>query len=81
MRWASMNMTGNVSEWLLDVYDKEAYREIGSDNPIFQGAGNARSQRGGSWDDPGRATPGSGRDGDPASEKDYNLGFRIVMTP
>ncbi|MCZ6842901.1 MAG: SUMF1/EgtB/PvdO family nonheme iron enzyme, partial [SAR324 cluster bacterium] len=74
------DMTGNVWEWVLDVFDEQAYRKSGSDNPIFTSPSGSRAVRGGSWDDSSRDLRCSARDDDNPTDRDYNAGFRIVRT-
>jgi formylglycine-generating enzyme required for sulfatase activity len=43
------DMSGNVSEWVQDLYGDAWYEESPKDNPQGPGTGNARVLRGGSW--------------------------------
>ncbi len=43
------DMTGNVWEWVLDVYNNSAYGSHSRNNPIYTGSGPGRVFRGGDW--------------------------------
>ena len=45
------DMSGNVSEWCADYYDKQYYNNSATDNPQGPTSGSARVRRGGSWAD------------------------------
>ena len=78
--WGFYDMHGNVWEWCLDWYGTLAY---GID-PKGSSSGSNRVLRGGSWNsNPKHDTDyctSSGRSGNPPSDKDYRIGFRIVRT-
>ena len=42
-------MSGNVWEWVQDMYDKNAYGSHNRDNPVNTGGGPHRVNRGGDW--------------------------------
>jgi formylglycine-generating enzyme required for sulfatase activity len=74
------DMTGNVWEWVQDVYSADAYRGSASDDPIYQGSGANRVYRGGGW----ISFPRYGRCSIrvrlvPGYRYDY-LGFRLART-
>ena len=77
------DMSGNVWEWVLDVYVWNAYvsRPSGVHDPIYEGPGNRRVLRGGGWYRSNRGSRCSTRN--PAiPEFSYNsVGFRLVRTP
>lgn len=43
------DMSGNIREWCEDAYDKDAYSELGSKNPVNTDGSSSRVIRGGSW--------------------------------
>lgn len=71
---ALYDMSGNVWEWVEDLYDENYYRESPKDNPTGSRRGQFRVLRGGSWDNNPRDARVSIRvrfDSD---------GFRVVRT-
>jgi formylglycine-generating enzyme required for sulfatase activity len=75
------DMTGNVWEWVQDVYDQDAYRRSGSDDPIYGGSGDQRVFRGGGWYVIRRDARCSYRfRGGPAG-RSSSLGFRLARMP
>jgi formylglycine-generating enzyme required for sulfatase activity len=74
------DMSGNVSEWVQDLYGEVWYEESPKDNPQGPRTGNARVLRGGSW----AAGAWNLRDAlrlwyDPAFWDDF-LGFRLAAS-
>jgi formylglycine-generating enzyme required for sulfatase activity len=55
--WGLFDMEGNVAEWVLDLYEKDAYKKFSAENPadspvVIPGAEHyPHVVRGGSWDD------------------------------
>ncbi|MEO5358729.1 MAG: formylglycine-generating enzyme family protein, partial [Nitrospirae bacterium YQR-1] len=43
------DMSGNVWEWVEDVYAADAYSKHSRNNPIYTGSGERRVYRGGGW--------------------------------
>ncbi|MBF0459344.1 MAG: SUMF1/EgtB/PvdO family nonheme iron enzyme [Nitrospirae bacterium] len=43
------DMTGNVDEWVHDIYAEEGYSRLPENDPVWEGAGNYRVVRGGSF--------------------------------
>ncbi len=71
------DMTGNLSEWVSDVYD---YRYAGGIDPTGPAVGGLRIVRGGSWDhDDVEARNTARTRANPASQFTANKGFRVVM--
>ena len=69
------DMSGNVSEWVQDK--KTSYRNVGTDNPVYERSGVARVFRGGDYTAYYSARCSS-RVGEVPSFKDPSLGFRLV---
>ncbi|MBF0344831.1 MAG: SUMF1/EgtB/PvdO family nonheme iron enzyme [Nitrospirae bacterium] len=74
------DMSGNVWEWVEDIYSAKAYKQHAVRNPIYTKGGADRVLRGGSWDDDPQLVrcsyralfmPGFGRHG---------IGFRLVRS-
>jgi sulfatase modifying factor 1 len=71
------DMLGNVWEWVKDSYH-ESYQGAPVDGSAWEGDGNKRVLRGGSWYDAPQFVRADGRDkAAPASRYD-NIGFRIA---
>jgi formylglycine-generating enzyme required for sulfatase activity len=74
------DMTGNVWEWVQDIYNDKAYHSGATTDPIYQGSGARRVLRGGGWDDFPRFVRCSDRVRlDPGIRYAY-LGFRLART-
>lgn len=89
------DMTGNVWEWVSDMYYEFAYNMYGRDgissNPLYEGTGTNRVVRGGSWTSPLQAESlpderawldlrASCRNGyRKPSNRYHDVGFRLVM--
>jgi formylglycine-generating enzyme required for sulfatase activity len=75
------DMSGNVWEWVEDIYDGAAYHKHPRNNPVTTGGGSYRVERGVSWFMEGsHARCGYRRGSDPADRGD-DLGFRVARTP
>ena len=73
------NMSGNVSEWVLDFYSRDYYTTSPIRNPAGPAIGTKRVVRGGSWADGESELQVDRRDSrDPGERTDQN-GFRVVI--
>jgi formylglycine-generating enzyme required for sulfatase activity/serine/threonine protein kinase len=75
------DMSGNVFEWVEDVYLADAYLRHKSSNPIYKGEGAYRVCRGGSWLLGSKESRSANRSYYFATSRNYNLGFRVVRNP
>ncbi|MEE8395686.1 MAG: SUMF1/EgtB/PvdO family nonheme iron enzyme [bacterium] len=72
------DMSGNLWEWVQDVYDKGAYSKAGMDNPVYERSGRYRVIRGGGWDSKSRSLRCAERYGGTPSYGAPNVGLRLV---
>lgn len=72
------DMCGNVSEWCLDFYHKEAYRKHKQYNPRNMEEGACRAVRGGSWNYGARDVRCADRGLFTPEYRGCDLGFRLV---
>jgi formylglycine-generating enzyme required for sulfatase activity len=75
------DMSGNVYEWCLDIYQEDAYRRHGEKNPLIKSPAGRRVIRGGSWSNSAHELRCSYRASVYPGFKGNYIGFRIVMTP
>jgi formylglycine-generating enzyme required for sulfatase activity len=73
------DMGGNVREWCRDVYNKKAYKDHSTENPLNWGKGSSRVVRGGSFADNTSFLRCSGRNSALSSMKSEYIGFRLVL--
>lgn len=74
------DMSGNVYEWVWDVYDERFYSTSGSYDPVGPAIGGLRCFRGGSYDEPASICRVACRAyGNPANRGRF-LGFRIARS-
>ncbi len=73
------DMSGNVTEWTADRYDKDCYRAGFQKNPSGPSNGDHRVSRGGNFRyGPNKVRTGF-RDHDNPSTKNTAMGFRLIM--
>ncbi|MBF0564318.1 MAG: SUMF1/EgtB/PvdO family nonheme iron enzyme [Nitrospirae bacterium] len=73
------DMSGNVWEWVEDIYSADAYRNHKRDNPIYTGNDSIRVLRGGSWSDRPRGVRVFSRRA--RVRRSPYVGFRLARTP
>lgn len=73
------DMSGNVWEWCLDVFDENAYAKHSAENPLIDTSGPDRVIRGGSWNVDAWSVRCSRRMGFPEEFYGPALGFRVVL--
>jgi formylglycine-generating enzyme required for sulfatase activity len=71
------DMTGNVREWVEDVYH-DNYNGAPTDGKAWAGEGSKRVIRGGSWDESSQDLRALNRRKDSTSERDKKIGFRLA---
>lgn len=75
------DMSGNVSEWVSDWYDRSYYRISPKDNPVGPPSGQYRVGRGGSWDFGQEAVRVAIRVIETATHRSASsVGFRLVVS-
>ncbi len=72
------DMSGNVWEWVQDIYNGKAYSSHTRNNPVNTGGGSNRVLRGGGWTDGASGTRCAFRDDYDPGFRIYNLGFRLL---
>jgi sulfatase modifying factor 1 len=72
------NMSGNVWEWVEDIYNSNAYTRHAKNNPIYTSQGSLCVLRGGSWNDDPVYLRCADRISIPPTDIDRNVGFRLV---
>lgn len=74
------DMSGNLWEWVSDVYASDAYLHHEAENPHYQASGPARLLRGGGWSHPAAFARCSKRHMHcrPSARFDF-VGFRLVL--
>ncbi len=72
------DMSGNVWEWVQDIYDKSAYRNHARNNPVNTSGGSFRVGRGGSWGNVAGYTRCAYRGVNDPDNSNLNLGFRLL---
>ena len=74
------DMSGNVWEWVSDLYDKDYYSKSSARNPEGALLGSTRVIRGGSWYNDSRNVRATLRSSDKPDHRSINLGFRLVYS-
>ena len=74
------DMSGNVSEWVQDIYDQFYYQSAPMMHPIGPDQGKNRVYRGGSWDSRSVDLRSSKRFAATEGRKDAVLGFRCGLS-
>jgi len=72
------DMSGNVSEWVIDRYDGGYYAESPTENPLGPAEGRFRVIRGGGWHTGPGCTPVWFRNALPPNWVDFAVGFRCA---
>ncbi|MCG8637152.1 MAG: formylglycine-generating enzyme family protein [Desulfobacterales bacterium] len=75
------DMSGNVSEWCEDRYDRHAYLKYVSKNPVMLFHGSTRVYRGGNWSTSAENTRVTKRDYNGYVFYDGRIGFRVCFSP
>ncbi|HXX81077.1 MAG TPA: SUMF1/EgtB/PvdO family nonheme iron enzyme [Thermodesulfovibrionales bacterium] len=75
------DMSGNVWEWVQDIYSDSAYASHNRNNPLYTGNGDHRVRRGGSWIRDSGSVRAANRDDGPPDYRSSGVGFRLAMTP
>jgi len=73
------DMSGNVWEWVEDVYSDKAYSSHSRNNPIYVGSGDERVLRGGSWDSYARYVRAANRASALPGYRFNDTGFRLLL--
>ena len=74
------DMHGNVWEWCLDGYNKNAYKSGGIKDPFAEHYDNNRCVRGGSWTDYSETCRAAYRSRCYADFRNYICGFRVAVS-
>jgi formylglycine-generating enzyme required for sulfatase activity len=76
-------MHGNVLEWVQDVYKRNAYKghEHKGNHHLYEGAGEFRMIRGGSWLHDAEDLRCANRNFNKPTSRYHNIGFRLLMKP
>ncbi len=74
------DMSGNVWEWVQDIFDESYYKNSSSTHPGGADLGTYRVSRGGSWYNDSRMNRISYRNNHTPDYRFYNLGFRIAKS-
>ncbi|TAN42490.1 MAG: formylglycine-generating enzyme family protein, partial [Nitrospirae bacterium] len=75
------DMSGNVWEWVQDIYSNKAYSSHSRNNPIYTESGSIRVLRGGSWSNIAENVRAANRFDNNPDLRNLYLGFRLARTP
>lgn len=75
------DMSGNVREWVSDIYHEGYYSSSQFNNPQGPSSGQYHVDRGGSWSEIAEYVRTSVRSWGPAVRRDRYVGFRLAATP
>ena len=77
------DMSGNVWEWVQDMYSSDAYSFHSRNNPVYTGSGGGHVFRGGSWyyNPSGVRTTFRNHRTPVIIIRHHNIGFRLARTP
>jgi serine/threonine-protein kinase len=75
--FGALNMAGNVSEWVIDLYGSYSYGT--AKDPTGPIVGSARVLRGGSWSSRPQYIRAASRIGENPNNSENNVGFRCVF--
>jgi len=75
------DMSGNVWEWVADMWSDSAYSSHSRNNPIYTGSGSYRVLRGGSWRTLQSYVRAASRFHRSSGYRDLDIGFRLARTP
>ncbi|MBI5234031.1 MAG: formylglycine-generating enzyme family protein [Deltaproteobacteria bacterium] len=74
------DMSGNVWEWVEDLYDSSYYRNSPKNDPQGPGSGSYRVYRGGSWNNNAKYSRAANRNNYDPGDRYDGLGFRLART-
>ena len=77
------DMSGNVEEWVMDVYTKEYDEGTESEpveDPFNAKGGSGRVQRGGAWSSRAAACRSANRNHTSTASRSNKVGFRLAKT-
>jgi len=77
--YGTLDMAGNVWEWVSDVYDPDYYERLIYDNPTGPLSGSVMVFRGGSWNITNNLARSAFRNADDPTTTGYGLGFRCAQ--